>query len=123
MVSQADFHFGWVYTFSVQPSSLRNWCNPMSETSCNPALPVQLCGSFCQHPSLTVLLVILDHMAFLLATMCFIVSFSRDTWHDNRFVVFNVLGGCLFWKCIYIILALSSIYYCYLSVARLCMLN
>jgi len=58
MLTQTEFHFGWVYIFSVQLSSLWNWCTLMRETSWDPALPSQLRESSCKHPSLTALLVI-----------------------------------------------------------------
>ena len=41
----------------------------------------------------------LFHMDFSSTEMCFNVSFSRDTWHDNRTVFFGVLAYYLFWKC------------------------
>jgi len=40
MVTRTEFHFGWVYTFFVQLSSLRNWCTLTRETSCNLTLPL-----------------------------------------------------------------------------------
>ena len=41
MVTRREFHFGWVYTFFVQLSSLRNWCTLTRETSCGPAAPLR----------------------------------------------------------------------------------
>jgi len=65
MVTRTEFHFGWVYTFFVQLSSLRNWCTLTRKTSCDPALPAQLCGSSCKHPPSIVLLVIFSHGPFI----------------------------------------------------------
>ena len=52
MTTQAKFHFGWFYTFSATPRSLRMWApcsfaatHPPRETGCDPAPPAQLCWS------------------------------------------------------------------------------
>ena len=46
MTTRAEFHFSWVYTFSVMPRFLRIWAPvPPRETGCDLALPAQLCWS------------------------------------------------------------------------------
>jgi len=58
MVTRMEFHFGWVYTLSVQSDSLRNRCTPTSKPVSTQQSRAQLCGSSCKHPSLAASLVI-----------------------------------------------------------------
>ena len=44
METRAEFHFGWVYTFSATLSSLRNWANH-DRYRLRPSTPAQLCWS------------------------------------------------------------------------------
>ena len=44
METRAEFHFSWVYTFSVTLSSLRNWANN-DRYRLRPSTPAQLCWS------------------------------------------------------------------------------
>ena len=64
-----------------------------------PARSAQLCGSSCkvQTPFCHCVDCYLFHIAFPLSEICFIVTFSRNTWHNNRFFSLS-WQTAYFWK-------------------------
>jgi len=71
--------------------------------------PLQRSGSSFNNRFLCALLVVLFHMAFSFTAMRFLVSFSRDTRHNDLPVFISVPANCLFWKRKYIIPFLANI--------------
>ena len=69
--TRAEFHFGWVYTFFVQLSSLRNWCTLTRATSCDLAPPRATVWIILQTSPFNYVASYLFRMAFLLTEMCF----------------------------------------------------
>jgi len=69
MVTRMEFHFGWVYTLSVQSDSLRNRCTPTSKTGFDPAVPCATVWIILQTPFFGCVACYLFHMAFSFAVL------------------------------------------------------
>jgi len=82
MVTRMEFHFGWVYTLSVQSDSLRNRCTPTSKPVSTQQSRAQLCGSSCNTLLWLRRLLSFSHGLFIrciIVVMCFIFTFSWST--------------------------------------------
>jgi len=88
MITWAEFHFSWVYTFSATPRCLRTWAPvPPRETGCDPALHAQLCwscGSSLQHT-----------IRSIFGMLCTYIHQSRG----NDLMTFRLFGALCFFNC------------------------